>query len=109
MQVLLRKICNLALFYYGCSLLGHALADKREPTPGSLTISLGAARSFSSSSRKLRTAARKHSALWRCASPHTAVSNVTYSGSCARSGRPRADCDQRICNPLHDSFRHHLP
>ena len=77
MQVLLRKICDFALFYYGFSLLGHALADKRKPTPGSLTISLGAARSSSSLSRKRRTAIRQHSVLWRCASPHTAVSNVS--------------------------------
>ena len=77
MRVLLRKTCNLALFYYGFSLLGHALADKREPMPGSSTISLGAALSSSSPSRNLRTAARKHSVLCRCASPHAAVSNVS--------------------------------
>ena len=77
MQVLLRKISDFALFCYGFSLLGHALADKREPMPGSSTISLGAALSSSSPSRKLRTAARKHSVLCWCASPHAAVSNVS--------------------------------
>ena len=77
MQVLLRNICDFALFYYGFSLLGHALADKREPMPGSSTIILGAALSSSSPSRKLRTAARKHPVSLRSASPHIAVSNVS--------------------------------
>lgn len=73
MQGLLRTVCDFALFYDGCSLLGNTLADKREPTPGSLTINLGAARSSSSLSRKLRTATRKYPVLWRRASPHIAA------------------------------------
>ena len=77
MQGLLRTVCDFALFYDACSLLGHALPDKREPTPGSLTINLGAARSSSSLSRKRRTAIRTYSVSWRCASPHIAVRNVS--------------------------------